>query len=100
MVEEFAQTDDGAITVACDLDSSAQMLIAAKYLVGCDGARSTVRKRMGTRLAGTEVIQRVQSAHICAPSLLNLMPGKPVWMCFALNPSRCGSAMAVDGRES
>jgi hypothetical protein len=59
-----------------------------------------VRKSIGAKLDGTQVIQRVQSTHIRAPSLLSLMPGKPAWMCLALNPRRCGSMMAVDGRES
>jgi 2-polyprenyl-6-methoxyphenol hydroxylase-like FAD-dependent oxidoreductase len=100
MFEQFVQTNDGVICFARDLDSGAQISIAASYLVGCDGARSTVRRSIGAKLEGTQVIQRVQSTHIRAPSLLALMPGKRAWMCFALNPRRCGSMMAVDGRES
>jgi 2-polyprenyl-6-methoxyphenol hydroxylase-like FAD-dependent oxidoreductase len=100
VVEEFVQTDDGVIAVARDLDSGAQISIATTYLVGCDGARSMVRKSIDAKLDGTQVIQRVQSTHIRAPSLLSLMPGKPAWMCLALNPRRCGSVMAVDGCES
>jgi 2-polyprenyl-6-methoxyphenol hydroxylase-like FAD-dependent oxidoreductase len=99
-VEEFVQTDDGVIAVGCDLNSGARISIAASYLVGCDGARSMVRRSIGAKLDGTQVIQRVQSTHIRAPSLRNLLPGKPAWMCFALNSRRCGSMMAVDGRES
>jgi hypothetical protein len=29
-----------------------------------------------------------------------LLPGKPAWLYFSLNPRRCGVTMAVDGRET
>jgi len=35
--------------------------------VGCDGARSVVRKAIGAELSGDAVIQRVQSTYIRAP---------------------------------
>ena len=48
----------------------------------------------------TPIIQRVQSTYICAPALLNLLPGKRAWLYFSLNPRRCGSTLAIDGRET
>ncbi len=36
-------------------------------IVGCDGARSIVRKMIDATLQGTPVIQRVQSTYIRAP---------------------------------
>src|SRR5262249_5476908 len=32
--------------------------------------------------------------------LRRMLPGKPAWLCFSLNPRRCGVTMAVDGRET
>ena len=52
---------------ARDLDSGAERRVRARYLVGCDGGRSRVRKAIGARFAGTPVIQRVQSTYIRAP---------------------------------
>jgi hypothetical protein len=83
-----------------DLDTGEKISIECEYLVGCDGARSMVRRNIGARFEGTPELQRVQSTHIRAPSLLNLIPGKPAWMYFALNPRRCGVIMAIDGRET
>jgi 2-polyprenyl-6-methoxyphenol hydroxylase-like FAD-dependent oxidoreductase len=98
-VESFQQEDDGIRAEARDLDSGETLAIAAEYLVGCDGARSFVRKAIGANLAGTPVIQSVQSTYIRAPGLLAMM-GEPAWMTLSLNPRRCGAVVAIDGRET
>ena len=72
----------------------------ARFLVGCDGGRSMVRKSIGATLAGTPVIQRVQSTYIRAPKLLGLVPGERAWSCYAANPRRSGVCFAIDGREA
>jgi 2-polyprenyl-6-methoxyphenol hydroxylase-like FAD-dependent oxidoreductase len=99
MVEDFVQSDDGVAAAVRDLDTGAEISIECAYLVGCDGARSMVRRNIGATFEGTPELQRVQSTHIRAPSLLSLLPGKMAWMYFALNPRRCGTIMAIDGRE-
>ena len=99
LVEDFGQSDDGVVAAVRDLDTGEKISIQCAYLVGCDGARSMVRRNIGARFEGTPELQRVQSTHIRAPSLLSLLPGKPAWLYFALNPRRCGSVMAIDGRE-
>jgi 2-polyprenyl-6-methoxyphenol hydroxylase-like FAD-dependent oxidoreductase len=100
MVEDFVQSDHSVVAGVRDLDTGEKISIECEYLVGCDGARSMVRRNIGARFEGTPELQRVQSTHIRAPSLLNLIPGKPAWMYFALNPRRCGVIMAIDGRET
>src|SRR5690606_9854417 len=74
--------------------------IACAYLVGCDGAGSVVRKAIGAAFSGTPELQRVQSTCFRAPELLHMLPGKPAWNYLSLNPRRCGSTLAVDGRET
>jgi 2-polyprenyl-6-methoxyphenol hydroxylase-like FAD-dependent oxidoreductase len=99
MVEEFAQRGDGVTAMARNLDDDTRVHISARYLVGCDGARSMVRKGIGATLDGTPVIQRVQSTRIRAPDLLGRMSGKPAWLNYSLNPRRCGALLAIDGKE-
>ncbi len=99
MVEDFAQSADSVIATARDLDDDTRVQISARYLVGCDGARSMVRKGIGAALDGTPVIQRVQSTRIRAPDLLGRMSGKPAWLNYSLNPRRCGALLAIDGKE-
>ena len=98
--EEFTQIDDGVIAVARNLDSGARISISCRYLVGCDGGRSTVRHGIGAELTGIPVYQRVQSTYFRAPKLKGLLPGEPAWMYLAFNPRRCGTMMAIDGRET
>ena len=50
------------------------------------------------RSQGTAEIQHVQSTCIRAPDLTAMLPGKPAWLYFALNPRRCGSMISIDGR--
>jgi 2-polyprenyl-6-methoxyphenol hydroxylase-like FAD-dependent oxidoreductase len=100
VVEEFVQDDRGVVAAARNLDTDERLSIACTYLVGCDGGKSRVRKAIGAKLAGTSVIQRVQSTYIRAPGLIDLLPGQRAWMYFLLNPRRCGTLIAIDGRET
>src|SRR5262245_33397287 len=99
-VEDFAQDEGGAIAVARNLDSGERTSIACAFLVGCDGARSTIRKAIGAKLTGDSEVQRVQSTYIRAPALIGMLPGERAWMYLSLNPRRCGTTIAVDGRET
>lgn len=100
IVESFVQNDDQVVATVRDLDSDEIFQIEARYLAGCDGSRSQVRRNIGATLSGTPVIQRVQSTCIRAPKLLDMLPGKRAWMYLSLNPRRCGTVVAIDGRET
>jgi 2-polyprenyl-6-methoxyphenol hydroxylase-like FAD-dependent oxidoreductase len=99
-VGDFEQDADGVAADATDLDTGDTRRIRCRYLVGCDGGSSGVRKRIGAKLEGTAVIQRVQSTYIRAPQLRALIPGKPAWSYYSVNPRRCGTMFAIDGRET
>ncbi|HVC57786.1 MAG TPA: FAD-dependent oxidoreductase [Stellaceae bacterium] len=98
-LEEFVSNDGGVVATLRDLASGTTRRLTCRYLVGCDGGHSLVRKRIGARLAGTAIVQRVQSTFIRAPQLLAMLRGTPAWVNFALNPRRSGNVMAIDGRE-
>lgn len=98
-IESFNQSTDGVAVVARDLDSGTDQIIESRYLVGCDGGRSTVRRTMGAKLVGDEAIQRVQSTYFRAPALAGLITPPPAWMSYLYNPERAGNLVAIDGRE-
>ena len=79
-MEDFTQNETGVVAAVRDLDSGEMFSVACDYLVGCDGGKSTVRKKMGVSLAGMPVIQRVQSTYIRAPHLLSLLSDAPAWL--------------------
>jgi 2-polyprenyl-6-methoxyphenol hydroxylase-like FAD-dependent oxidoreductase len=97
--EDFEQDDNGIVATARDLDTDTTFHIHAGFIIGCDGARSLVRRAIDASLQGTPIIQRVQSTYIRAPKLLGMM-GEPAWMTLSLNPRRCGTVVAIDGREN
>jgi 2-polyprenyl-6-methoxyphenol hydroxylase-like FAD-dependent oxidoreductase len=82
-----------------DLDSGALRRVSCRYLIGCDGARSIVRKAIGAKLSGDEIIQRVQSTYIRAPGLIDLQRSERARGTGAINPRRSGMVYAIDGRE-
>lgn len=94
------QDEAGVVATARDLDSGEEVRVSARYLVGCDGGRSEVRRQIGARLQGDAVIQRVQSTHIRAPKLLGMLTTTPAWGNISLNPRRSGTVYAIDGRET
>jgi len=99
-IDDFEQDDEGVWATGVDLDDGSAVRIRCRYLIGCDGGRSTVRKKIGANLRGTDVVGRVQSTYFRAPALLGLLKNKPAWATFALNPRRCGNVYAIDGRET
>jgi 2-polyprenyl-6-methoxyphenol hydroxylase-like FAD-dependent oxidoreductase len=99
-VERFDQSADHVQAYARDLVGHSDIEIAAEYLIGCDGGRSMVRKAIGSHLTGTDVVQRVQSTYIHAPQLKDMIVQKPAWMTMSLNPRRCGTTVAIDGKDN
>src|SRR6266508_2458016 len=61
--EDFSEGEgnDGIVATVRNLDTGTAMQVHADFSVGCDGARSLVRKAIDANLQGTPVIQRVQS---------------------------------------
>ena len=99
-VAEFTQDEHGVTALGRHLDSGETVHFTVRYMVGCDGGRSAVRKQIGAELTGTAVIQNVQSTYIRAPSLLGLIPKPMAWCFYSVNTRRCGTVFAIDGRET
>jgi hypothetical protein len=94
MVEEKA-----ARVTLRDLDTNVVRRLSCRYLIGCDGARSVVRKAIGAELTGDAVVQRVQSTYIRAPGLIDRQQHERAWGTGVINPRRSGMVYAIDGRE-
>ena len=99
-ITDLTQDEQGVTASAVDLDGGTRSTIECDYLVGCDGASSFVRKSIGSEFVGSPMLQYAQSSYIRAPQLRSLLPAKPAWLYFSLNPRRCGVTMAVDGRQT
>src|SRR4051794_12692850 len=78
-VEDVVVEDRGARVNLRDLDTGTVTPMSCRYLIGCDGARSIVRKAIGAELSGDAVVQRVQSSYIRAPGLIDLQQSARAW---------------------
>src|ERR1700761_5542503 len=97
--EEVVVRDDGAEVSLRDLDSGKVSRLRCRFLIGCDGGRSVVRKALGAEFTGDAVIQRVQSTFIRAPDLIGRQQHDRAWGTGSINPRRSGMVYAIDGRE-
>jgi len=99
LVEDVVIEDDCARVNLRDLDTGDVRPLNCRYLIGCDGARSIVRKAIGAELSGDAIIQRVQSTYIRAPGLIDRQQSERAWGTGAINPRRSGMVYAIDGHE-
>jgi 2-polyprenyl-6-methoxyphenol hydroxylase-like FAD-dependent oxidoreductase len=98
-VEDVVIEDKGASVSLRDLDSGKVEQVDCRFLIGCDGGRSIVRKAIGAEFSGDAIIQRVQSTFIRAPGLIDRQQHQSAWGTGAINPRRSGMVYAIDGHE-
>jgi 2-polyprenyl-6-methoxyphenol hydroxylase-like FAD-dependent oxidoreductase len=98
-VEDVVVEDHSASVSLRDLDTGTVRRVSCRYLIGCDGARSIVRKAIGAELAGDAIVQRVQSTYIRAPDLIGRQQSERAWGTGVINPRRAGMVYAIDGVE-
>jgi 2-polyprenyl-6-methoxyphenol hydroxylase-like FAD-dependent oxidoreductase len=97
-VSSFQRHADGVLAVARNLARGSTHEILARYVVGCDGAHSEVRRAIGATLCGDAAVMRAQSTYVRAPALLDMMPSK-AWAIDCINPRSRGLIFAIDGLE-
>lgn len=97
-LEEFEQTGSNVTATVSDGEGSQVETIRARFLVGADGARSSVRKRLGIKMSG-------QSGLVSFVTLVLHLPGlradpdlRPALFYWLLNPE-APSIMAPMGRD-
>ena len=97
-VVDLEQNETGVRATAEDLDGGGVSEITAAYLVGCDGAHSEVRHKIGAKFNGDAVVMQTQSTYFRAQQLLAMI-SRPAWLSVSINPRCSGYLFAIDGRE-
>jgi 2-polyprenyl-6-methoxyphenol hydroxylase-like FAD-dependent oxidoreductase len=69
-LEAFEQTEGGVTAELRDLETGKRETVRADYLVGCDGANSAVRDRLGISLQGQGTLGHPVHLYFRAPDLL------------------------------
>lgn len=92
------------VSVTCQQDDAAPTRFTARYLVGADGPRSGIRRRLGIELRGEVnrsrpfLAGRMYSIFLRSPSLYDIIPWPRAWQYWVVNPERRGALVALDGK--
>lgn len=96
-----------ALVRASEATTGAQIEVRARYVVGCDGSRSAVRRTMGVQYEGASQEQRdffggqMLSIHFYAPQLYRSLASGPLktraWQSWIVNPQMRGILVAING---
>jgi 2-polyprenyl-6-methoxyphenol hydroxylase-like FAD-dependent oxidoreductase len=104
-VTGFAQDAEG-VTLNAGSSSGAAEQWCAKYIVGCDGGRSFVRRTLGIKFgqeeASTGVFMKGQfvSVHMRIPTLYSdVMKDRKAWAYFTINADTRAVIMSLSGTD-
>lgn len=102
----FKTVEDG---VLADVENAAgeRRQIKARYLLGCDGASSTIRRQLGFAMIGDDGSEHrafmggsMLSFFIRAPKLMDASGRVPTHMTWIINPDLRAMMYTQDGRET
>ena len=96
----YTQHDDYVDCQVEDIGSGVTHTLRARYLVSCEGARSSVRTQMGTRLVGKEAVANACSTYIRSAEPGQRWPHKPGWMHRIFNTGGESHIVAINGHDT
>ena len=96
----FTQSAARVVAVVENAATGAREEIAAQYIVGCDGARSTVRETLGIAMRGNPVLTYTTNVIFRCPHLLALHDkGKAYRHIFIGPQGTWATIVAINGRD-
>jgi 2-polyprenyl-6-methoxyphenol hydroxylase-like FAD-dependent oxidoreductase len=100
---------DNALVSATETATGHALTVRARYVVGCDGPRSVVRRAMNVAYEGASQEQRdffggqMLSIHFYSPDLYAKLADGPLktpsWQCWIVNPEIRGILVALNGKD-
>jgi 2-polyprenyl-6-methoxyphenol hydroxylase-like FAD-dependent oxidoreductase len=103
-VTGFTATDAHVVVDAERVADGAKRRVAAAFLVGCDGPRSTIRKQLDIHYDGEAAVDRPYmsgkqlTTYLRAPAVYDLVKFKRAWQYWSMNPARRGTMVTIDGK--
>ena len=100
----FAEADESVTGTVARVDGADERSIAARYLVGADGARSETRRRLEIDWTGEAGVVRdffggrMYAIYLRSPEFYDVVPHAPAWMNVTFNRDRRAFMAAVDGK--
>ena len=103
--QSVAVDTDGVDIVANSTVNADVLKLQAKYVIGCDGPRSLVRKTCGIRYSGQSEEERdffggqMLSLYFRSRTLYDVLGKQKAWMYWAMNAVQRGLMISIDGDE-
>ncbi len=103
--ERYMEYSDGVLVEVVELATGRVKQYAAKWLVGCDGGRSAVRRCAGITLLGTSNRRReifggtMLATYFRSEDLRRILRGRQGFMYWTLNPDIRSVTVTIDGEE-
>lgn len=101
-----ADLGEGVEVDAAPHDGGAPWRVTARYVVGCDGPRSLVRKTLGIQYEGQGGEKRdffggqMLSIYFRSSDLYDVLGKERAWQYWAVNASQRGLLIAIDGVDT
>ena len=96
----FTQTADLVTAMVENAETGAREEILARYIVGCDGARSLVRETLGIAMQGNPVLTYTTNVIFRCPQLLSLHDKGKAYRHIFIGPEGTWSTIvAINGRD-
>jgi 2-polyprenyl-6-methoxyphenol hydroxylase-like FAD-dependent oxidoreductase len=98
-LDAFAENDSGVAAELVEIATGRRETVAAQYLIGCDGANSVVRTRLGIPMSGRGTLGDAVGLYFRAPALAARLGKRPGVMYWVLAPGCGGVIYTIDGRD-
>jgi 2-polyprenyl-6-methoxyphenol hydroxylase-like FAD-dependent oxidoreductase len=99
-MEAFEQFPDRVEARLVDRDTGEETIVSADYLVGCDGAESSVREMAGIDINGSMRISSSISMFLHSPGLRAANPKRDAWVYWCFGPEGIWGSMGnIDGHD-
>lgn len=98
-LDDFAESEHGVDAALVDTATGRVEKVGARYLVGCDGANSTVRAGLGIALKGRGTLGEAAGLYFRAPDLTARIGPRSGVMYWILTPGCGGVIYTIDGGD-
>jgi 2-polyprenyl-6-methoxyphenol hydroxylase-like FAD-dependent oxidoreductase len=101
----FTADDDGVEIRVAHTSGGEDRRLTGRYLVGCDGPRSLVRRTLGISYQGEDAREQgfmsglTHSTHVRIPDLHKRIIDKPAWQYWVLRPGGVSNFVNLDAGE-
>ncbi|MDF2116581.1 FAD-dependent oxidoreductase [Roseiarcaceae bacterium H3SJ34-1] len=98
---DFSEHEDGVSATIVDLKTGERTSVEAQYLIGCDGAGSLIREKLGVSMTGNSVLTYTTNAIFRSDELAGLNQIKPGYRYIFIGPEGTWcTIVAIDGRNT